>query len=69
MSFIDTLTRLAVGWGTGTTLSALAYKDMVASTHDNHDLVMSILQAAKKNNANFDPYCASGHAFRYRWLI
>ncbi|KZV90632.1 Six-hairpin glycosidase [Exidia glandulosa HHB12029] len=50
------------GWGTGTTLSALAYKDMVASTHDNHDFVKSVLAAAKAHNEHFDPYCYNDDA-------
>lgn len=54
--------KVDFGWGTGTTLSALAYKDMVASTKDNHDFVKSVLQAAKQNNANFDPYCYNDDA-------
>ncbi|EJD35437.1 Six-hairpin glycosidase [Auricularia subglabra TFB-10046 SS5] len=48
--------KVDFGWGTGTTLSALAYKDMVASTKDNHDFVKAVMQAAKNHNENFDPY-------------
>ncbi|KZV98352.1 Six-hairpin glycosidase [Exidia glandulosa HHB12029] len=54
--------KVDFGWGTGTTLSALAYKDMVASTNNNRDTVRNILAAAKKNNANFDPYCYNDDA-------
>ena len=45
-----------VGWGSGTTLTALPYKDLIASTRGNHDFVKKVLAAAKKHNKNFDPY-------------
>ncbi|EJD35457.1 hypothetical protein AURDEDRAFT_175483 [Auricularia subglabra TFB-10046 SS5] len=48
--------KLDFGWGTGTTLGALPYKDMVASTKNNRDFVKKALNAAKKHNKNFDPY-------------
>ncbi|KZV98357.1 Six-hairpin glycosidase [Exidia glandulosa HHB12029] len=54
--------KVDFGWGTGTTLSALAYKDMVASTKTNKDTVKKILAAAKKNNQHFDPYCYNDDA-------
>ncbi|KAH7100692.1 Six-hairpin glycosidase-like protein [Auriculariales sp. MPI-PUGE-AT-0066] len=43
-------------WDVGTTLSALAYKDTVASTRDNYDYVKAALQHAKDHDGNFDPF-------------
>ncbi|KAH7100691.1 Six-hairpin glycosidase [Auriculariales sp. MPI-PUGE-AT-0066] len=48
--------KLDWGWGTGTTLGAFVYKDMIASTRDNYDFVKTALESAKANNANFDPF-------------
>ncbi|KAH7097443.1 glycosyl hydrolase family 76-domain-containing protein [Auriculariales sp. MPI-PUGE-AT-0066] len=46
-----------VGWWiSGSAVSALAYKDMVASTSDNRDFVIAMLQQAKATNSNFDLY-------------
>ncbi|KZV78283.1 hypothetical protein EXIGLDRAFT_51966 [Exidia glandulosa HHB12029] len=43
-------------WQSGSAISALAYKDMVASTSDNRDFVRAMLSRAKATNGNFDPY-------------
>jgi len=50
------MSKFDFGWGSGTTLSALPYKDMVASTRDNYDFVSQVLDAAKAHNTNFDPF-------------
>ena len=53
------LVAVTVGWWhSGSAISALAYKDMVASTQDNKDFVRNMLVRAKQTNGNFDPYGA-----------
>lgn len=49
-------------WHSGSAISALAYKDMVASTSDNRDFVRSMLSRAKSTNGNFDPYAYNDDA-------
>jgi hypothetical protein len=49
-------------WDMGTTLGALAYKDMVASTRDNYDYVKTALQHAKGHHPSFDPFAFNDDA-------
>ncbi|EJD35438.1 hypothetical protein AURDEDRAFT_154866, partial [Auricularia subglabra TFB-10046 SS5] len=54
--------KIKFDWQVGTTVSSIAYKDMVAGTKQNHDYVKAALQAAKNNNEHFDPFCFNDDA-------